>query len=271
MPWIANGSLMIVPTVLRGFSDEYGSWKIICMSWRSFLSRAPDASVMSWPSKRIEPEVGSIRRSSRRAVVDLPQPDSPTRPSVSPFMTSKEMPSTACTAPTLRWMMMPLVSGKCLTRSRTSISGSPPPGAGAPPEGLVTVSLMLPGPPRTRRPGRERRRCRPLLGPPTLRPPRRASRRRGRRPATCPRAGPPRACGACRDRAGRRPGGARLSCTASSGGSMVMWSGFTYGQRGWNEQPPGRLISDGGRPAIGTSSSSRGESSRGIDDSRPHV
>ena len=45
----------------------------------------------------------------------------------------------------------------------------------------------------------------------------------------------------------------------------------TYGQRGWNEQPPGSVISDGGRPEIGTSSSPRGRSSRGIDRSRPHV
>ena len=36
------------------------------------------------PSNRTAPAVGSIRRNSRRPVVDLPQPDSPTRPSVSP-------------------------------------------------------------------------------------------------------------------------------------------------------------------------------------------
>ena len=36
------------------------------------------------PSKVISPEVGSIRRSTQRPVVDLPQPDSPTSPSVSP-------------------------------------------------------------------------------------------------------------------------------------------------------------------------------------------
>ena len=34
---------------------------------------------------------------SSRAVVDLPQPDSPTTPSVSPFTTSKSTPSTART------------------------------------------------------------------------------------------------------------------------------------------------------------------------------
>ena len=39
------------------------------------------------PSKRIVPAVGSSSRSIRRAVVDLPQPDSPTMPSVSPRRT----------------------------------------------------------------------------------------------------------------------------------------------------------------------------------------
>ena len=36
------------------------------------------------PSKKISPEVGSMRRSSMRATVLLPEPDSPTRPRVSP-------------------------------------------------------------------------------------------------------------------------------------------------------------------------------------------
>ena len=36
----------------------------------------------------------------QRAIVDLPQPDSPTTPSVSPAFTVKLTPSTALTAPT---------------------------------------------------------------------------------------------------------------------------------------------------------------------------
>ena len=39
-PWSRNGAPTIVPTVCRGFSDEYGSWKIICMSRRSGRSCA---------------------------------------------------------------------------------------------------------------------------------------------------------------------------------------------------------------------------------------
>src|SRR2546427_2640563 len=54
-----------------------------------------------------------------RPVVDLPQPDSPTRPSVSPRSTKKSIPSTARTAPTWRWKMIPCVSGKCILSACT--------------------------------------------------------------------------------------------------------------------------------------------------------
>ena len=69
---------------------------------------------MSRPSKEASPLVGSIRRRMTRPVVVLPQPDSPTRPSVSPRRMLKEMPSTAFTAPTCFWKMNPLVMGKYL-------------------------------------------------------------------------------------------------------------------------------------------------------------
>ena len=58
MPWMTNGSEMIEPTVLRGFSDEYGSWKIICISRRSAFSSAPLMCAISRPSNLIEPAVG---------------------------------------------------------------------------------------------------------------------------------------------------------------------------------------------------------------------
>src|SRR4051812_44525549 len=77
----------------------------------------------------------------------------------------------------------------------------------------------------------------------------------------------------------RRVGGGRRHATAwrppsaveTSCGSMRLCASRTYGHRGWNEQPGGLRISDGGRPWIGTSGSSRGRSRRGIDLSRPHV
>jgi hypothetical protein len=47
------------------------------------------------PWKVTSPEVGSINLRIDRPVVDLPQPDSPTSPSVSPGMMSKLTSSTA--------------------------------------------------------------------------------------------------------------------------------------------------------------------------------
>ena len=61
----------------------------------------------------------------QRASVDLPQPDSPTIPSVSPDLTEKLTPSTAFTAPICFWKMIPRVTGKCfLTSSTTSRSSA---------------------------------------------------------------------------------------------------------------------------------------------------
>ena len=88
---------MICPTVMRGLSDEYGSWKITWILRRTPRMSAWFAWVMSAPPKRIEPAVASSSLSTARPTVVLPQPDSPTSPSVSPAMTWIETSSTAFT------------------------------------------------------------------------------------------------------------------------------------------------------------------------------
>ena len=50
---------------------------------------------ISSPSNTMRPEVWSSSRITIIDVVDLPQPDSPTRPTLSPWPTVKLMPSTA--------------------------------------------------------------------------------------------------------------------------------------------------------------------------------
>ena len=55
-----------------------------------------------------------------RASVDFPQPDSPTMPSVSPRLTVKLTSSTAFTAATCFWKMIPRVTGKCFFTLSTS-------------------------------------------------------------------------------------------------------------------------------------------------------
>ena len=79
-----SGSPTMSRTVMRGFSDAYGSWKTICISRRTSRICLRLRSVMSRPLKMILPLVGSVSLISVRASVVLPQPDSPTSPSVSP-------------------------------------------------------------------------------------------------------------------------------------------------------------------------------------------
>src|SRR5437868_2022035 len=72
------------PTVKRGFNDEYGSWKMICISRRNarnsfFLTRQ-----ISVPSNTIFPADGSTNLKILLPNVVLPLPDSPTKPKVSP-------------------------------------------------------------------------------------------------------------------------------------------------------------------------------------------
>ena len=75
---------------MRGFSDAIGSWKTIIRSRRTSRSALPFSREMSWPMNSTEPSVRSSSRTMQRASVDLPQPDSPTMPSVSPCRTSND-------------------------------------------------------------------------------------------------------------------------------------------------------------------------------------
>ena len=68
---------------------------------------------MSRPSKMIVPPVGSSSRMMQRAIVDLPQPDSPTTPSVSPRVDGEADAVDRLTAPTCFWKTIPRVTGKC--------------------------------------------------------------------------------------------------------------------------------------------------------------
>src|SRR5712692_7845407 len=122
-PWTSRGSPTMSPTVCRGSSEAKGSWKIIAISRR--IRRMPplESLVSSWPLNLTEPADGSRRRTIVRPSVDLPQPDSPTRPRVSPCLISRSTPSTARTQATVRWRT-PAVTGKYFLRPRTSTSGS---------------------------------------------------------------------------------------------------------------------------------------------------
>src|SRR3954447_10422694 len=110
-----SGSATIARVVIRGSSDAYGSWNTICTRRRSARSRRRERWGTSVPPTRRTPAVGSRSRTTSRATVDLPLPDSPTNPNVSPASSVNETPSTARTAPPR--------AGKCLTSPSTSSSG----------------------------------------------------------------------------------------------------------------------------------------------------
>ena len=88
---------------MRGFNDAWGSWKTIWNRRRIRRMSSPASPNRSTPSNTIAPESGSTMRNTQRAVVVLPQPDSPTRLSVSPRSTANDTSETACTVPVERW------------------------------------------------------------------------------------------------------------------------------------------------------------------------
>ena len=114
-------SVICVPILSVGFSEVIGSWKIIAISWPRTSSSSRSLSVVrSRPSKMTSPPTifaggFGISPMIDSAVTDLPQPDSPTIPSVLPLSTANETPSTALTTPSR--------VKKCVCRSLTSRSG----------------------------------------------------------------------------------------------------------------------------------------------------
>ena len=95
IPCSLIGSSIACETVILGLREENGSWKTICIRVRILRSLAASRLLTSMLSKRTFPAVGSIRRRIARPVVDFPQPDSPTIPSVRPLSMVKETLSTA--------------------------------------------------------------------------------------------------------------------------------------------------------------------------------
>src|SRR5688572_1466824 len=103
--WRSSASATWSPTGKAGLSEVIGSWKIIeSLSPRrsrrrrtGTLSRSSPSNSTSPPAMR--PGGCGTRPMMERAVTLLPQPDSPTTPSVRPRSSEKSTPSTARTSP----------------------------------------------------------------------------------------------------------------------------------------------------------------------------
>ncbi len=92
-----SGSARMLPTRQRGLSDAYGDWNTICRRWRMRRLSASDrpGSCRSWPSISTRPRVGVNRPTVMRAIVDLPEPLSPTSAKVLPRSILNDTSSTA--------------------------------------------------------------------------------------------------------------------------------------------------------------------------------
>src|ERR1700737_3607817 len=102
--WADMASSIWTPTLVTGFSDVIGSWKIMATS---LPRNSRTSSSFIWTTSRslnrirpetIRPGSGTSRR-MENAVIVFPEPDSPTIPTVSPRATLKLIPSTAWTIP----------------------------------------------------------------------------------------------------------------------------------------------------------------------------
>ena len=91
----ARGSAMVRAMVKRGSREEYGFWKTGCTRRRRANNSFPRMVVRSLPSNTMFPLVMVSRPSTMFAVVDLPEPDSPTTDTVLPARMSNETSSTA--------------------------------------------------------------------------------------------------------------------------------------------------------------------------------
>ena len=102
--WTSSTSAIWRPASQTGFSEEVGCWKIIAIrSPRILRISSPERVRRFRPSNVIVPcsiRPGfATRRMIESEVTLLPQPDSPTRPRISPRSTWKLMPLTARTTP----------------------------------------------------------------------------------------------------------------------------------------------------------------------------
>src|SRR3569832_751230 len=99
--WRARLSPICSPTVSTGLSEVMGSWKIMAMRLpRTSRIATSGSAIKSRPASSTSPltlpaACGGKRRMMLSAVIDLPQPDSPSSAKVSPRRTSKLTPSTA--------------------------------------------------------------------------------------------------------------------------------------------------------------------------------
>src|SRR3989442_4966759 len=138
-------SAICSPTVRAGFRKAIGSWRIMAMgeprscriSFAVLASRSSRSKGICPPTMR--PPGSGTRRRIDRDVIDWPEPDSPTMPSVSPRRTENVAPSTAFTTPRRVWIW---VRSSLTSSSASAIATGIPPDGGRIILGALERSVM---------------------------------------------------------------------------------------------------------------------------------
>ena len=127
---------------MRGLREPKGSWKTICMRRLSGRMRLKVSPWIGRSSKVMGPAL-EIRRSSASASVVLPEPLSPTMPTVCPSRIESVTPSTAFTWSTVRRMTPALIGKWILRSSQATTSSAAPPTASGSPLGSAAISAWV--------------------------------------------------------------------------------------------------------------------------------
>ena len=127
---------------MRAFSAVAGSWNTTEITRPMRRRCAAERFVTSSPLKNTLPDVGCCKPHITLAVVDLPQPDSPTMPKVSPGMSLRMRPRTACTLFGCRMEPVRVLNVTRMSSRKMMGVGSPAPVAGWTPAFTRSCSLI---------------------------------------------------------------------------------------------------------------------------------
>ena len=127
---------------MRALSAVAGSWNTTEITRPMRRRCAAERFVTSSPLKYTLPAVGCCKPHITLAVVDLPQPDSPTMPSVWPGMSLRVRPRTACTLFGCRMEPVRVLNVTRISSRKMMGVGSPASAAGWTPAFMRSCSLI---------------------------------------------------------------------------------------------------------------------------------
>ncbi len=124
VPCTRRANATASPARSAGLSEPRGFCGTYCRRARTSRAARPRNRYGSWPAKRTLPLSGASSPRTRRARVDLPEPDSPTRPVVPPAPMRRLTPSRARWPPGWRLTTRSTVSSSAAAAAVAAVVGA---------------------------------------------------------------------------------------------------------------------------------------------------